>query len=164
MDSLLFAVTGYWGNGIHVSSDLGVTWTEIDDSAFGGLSVSAVVATRTYLIAGTQNGGWRAAISDLLTSVYDEDLQPPTMFGLRQNYPNPFNPSTTIQFELARESQVSLKVFNILGQEVANLVHTRLQAGSHRVTWDAAKAPTGVYFYRLMVGEFVETRRMILLK
>ncbi|RPH36183.1 T9SS C-terminal target domain-containing protein, partial [bacterium] len=89
---------------------------------------------------------------------------PPPMFRLEQNYPNPFNPSTTIRFALPRRSHVSLTVFDMLGQEVATLVSGEVVAGYHEVRFDASGLATGVYFYRLQAGDFVEVKRLMCLK
>jgi glucuronoarabinoxylan endo-1,4-beta-xylanase len=83
---------------------------------------------------------------------------------LHQNYPNPFNPSTIIEFNLPVTSKVTLKVFNILGEEVATLLSASLLLGSHSVTWDASNLASGVYLYRLQAGDYVETRKMILMR
>ena len=83
---------------------------------------------------------------------------------LQQNYPNPFNPNTTIQFDLPKTSKVTLKVFNILGEEVSTLVSDRLSAGSHTYEWDASNLSCGVYLYRLEAEGYFETRKMILMK
>jgi hypothetical protein len=88
----------------------------------------------------------------------------PNRFALLQNYPNPFNPSTTIRYELAKESFVSLKVFNLFGEDVARLVEGTLKAGVYTFQFDASKLVSGVYFYRLQAGEYLETKRMILLE
>ena len=87
----------------------------------------------------------------------------PTQFSLDQNYPNPFNPSTTIRFVLPKAANVSLKVYNTLGQLVAALVDEHKEAGDQQVQWNA-NVPSGIYFFRLMAGEFVETKKAILLK
>ncbi len=83
---------------------------------------------------------------------------------LQQNYPNPFNPSTTIRYTLSERSLVSLKIYNILGQEVATLVNGFSEAGEKSVEFKASHLASGVYFYRLMAGDFVETRKLVLLK
>jgi hypothetical protein len=83
---------------------------------------------------------------------------------LRQNYPNPFNPSTTIKFELPRTSQVNLSVFESLGREVSVLVNDRRDAGVHEVKFDGSNLAGGVYFYRLQAGDFVQTRKLLLLR
>ncbi|MDP2883783.1 MAG: right-handed parallel beta-helix repeat-containing protein [Ignavibacteria bacterium] len=87
----------------------------------------------------------------------------PTDFGLSQNYPNPFNPMTTIQFALPKNHHVTLKVFDASGKQVETLVAQELEAGYFTVGWQA-EVPSGVYFYRLQAGEFVETKKMILLR
>ena len=88
----------------------------------------------------------------------------PEVYTLDQNYPNPFNPSTTISFSLPHESKVSLKVFNMLGQEVATLVNGNQTAGPHEVVFNAAGLSSGVYFYKLVSGDFTQVKKMSLLK
>jgi hypothetical protein len=93
----------------------------------------------------------------------------PTEFGLQQSYPNPFNPTTTILYQIpAMENGepvwVSLKVYDVLGREVATLVETPHQAGTYQATFDGSKLASGVYFYKLSAGNFVEVKRMVLAK
>jgi hypothetical protein len=88
----------------------------------------------------------------------------PYRFSLEQNYPNPFNPTTTIEFSLAKTSNVELTVYNILGQRVATLLNGVITAGSHSVKFDARNVATGVYFYRLVAGENTANKKMLLLK
>jgi len=97
------------------------------------------------------------------TAIKDEVFVP-VVASLSQNYPNPFNPSTTIRFTLGTEEIVTLKIFNMLGQEVTTLLHEKLGAGNHIVRFDAAKLTSGVYFYQVNAGKFVETKKMLLLK
>ena len=85
-------------------------------------------------------------------------------FALEQNYPNPFNPSTSIRFHISNSSQVLLKVFDLLGREVATLVDERLQAGSYETRFQANGLASGVYLYRLQAGDQVQAKRLILLK
>jgi hypothetical protein len=101
--------------------------------------------------------------SETLTTVQDPGTIP-GQFILYQNHPNPFNPSTAIRFSLPTSGNVSLKVFNMLGEEVATLVTGHRDAGTHLVQWDASGQPSGVYFYRLQAGEFTETRKLLLLR
>ena len=85
-------------------------------------------------------------------------------FQLHQNYPNPFNPATTIHYELPSAGHVSLRVYDLLGREIRTLVDERQNAGDHLVMFNAGSLPSGVYFYRLKAGDFVATKRLILLK
>jgi hypothetical protein len=93
----------------------------------------------------------------------------PIDFNLSQNYPNPFNPSTTISYQLPRSGKVELKIYNMLGQEVRKLVDENQAAGQYTVQWDGRNyngkpVASGVYLYRLKAGEFVETKKMLLLR
>ncbi|MCL4547355.1 MAG: T9SS type A sorting domain-containing protein [Bacteroidetes bacterium] len=91
-------------------------------------------------------------------------LETPANFALLQNFPNPFNPSTIIRFELPKESNVTLKVFNILGEEVATLVNKVMTPGRQEVTFDGSKLASGMYIYRIQAGNFVEVKKLLLLK
>ncbi len=88
----------------------------------------------------------------------------PLTFGLEQNYPNPFNPATTIKYSIPEMSKVSLTLFNLLGEEVTTLVNEEKSAGNYTVEFNAANLPSGVYFYRIQAGNFVETKKMVLMK
>jgi len=88
----------------------------------------------------------------------------PAKYLLHQNYPNPFNPSTTIKYELPARSHVQLAVFNTLGQQVATLAEGEVEAGYHEVKFDASELASGVYLYRMQAGEFVQTRKLVLLQ
>ena len=110
-----------------------------------------------------------ATISHLAFYDITVDLQSETNaialdFVLEQNYPNPFNPVTTIRYQIPGLSFVALKVYDVLGNEVAILVNEEKPIGTYELTWNAANVPSGVYFYKLRVGSFVETKKMILLR
>jgi hypothetical protein len=97
-------------------------------------------------------------------SVEEVDGLPPVEYRLESNYPNPFNPSTMIEFSIPRAGDVVLTVYDVLGNTVAMLVNGRYDAGRYQVQWDAEGTASGVYFYRLQAGEFVQTRRLLLLR
>ena len=99
-----------------------------------------------------------------LLGINDNLADIPTEFSLNQNYPNPFNPITTIKYGLPEESNVTLKIFNILGREVATLVNEHQGAGYHQISWDANVYSSGIYFYRIQSGNFLKIRKMILMK
>jgi hypothetical protein len=88
----------------------------------------------------------------------------PLAYRLAQNYPNPFNPNTIIKYELPKSSMVRLSVYDILGREMSVLVNERKDAGSYEVEFDAAGLASGVYFYRLIAGESVQTLRMAVVR
>jgi hypothetical protein len=98
------------------------------------------------------------------TSVSNHDPKLIQGWQLFQNYPNPFNPTTTIEFSLPQSGFVSLKIYNILGEEVAVLVSEKLNAGQYKYEWDASSLVSGVYLYELTAAGFVQTRKMVLLK
>ncbi|MEN8192742.1 MAG: T9SS type A sorting domain-containing protein [Bacteroidota bacterium] len=133
-------------------------------------------ADRFYTYSGHQGFGYqiRTAEEDQCEFLYKavpldvvsavEDVTIPGKFELAQNYPNPFNPSTTISYALPARSDVNIKVYNNLGQLVTTLFNGVNEAGTHEVVWNAADLSSGVYFYTINAGDFVATKKMILLK
>jgi hypothetical protein len=118
-----------------------------------------------YATGGQSNWKTRIAsfkVSDLTGSVTEESSQLPGTFTLYQNFPNPFNPSTTIRYELPRDSRVSLKIFDVLGREVATLVNEEQKTGFKSVVWDATGFVSGVYFCRLQAGGYTSTKKLLL--
>ena len=107
-------------------------------------------------------GNW--ILKTLLGVTEVEDFNLPVTFSLKQNYPNPFNPTTTIEYSIPQNSFVTLKVFNVLGKEVATLVNGQNDAGKNKVDFDATGLNSGVYFYKIEAGSFSETKKMVLLK
>jgi len=102
-------------------------------------------------------------VYQLLTDVNNE-VNPTGDFNLFQNYPNPFNPTTTIKYCIPKENFTTLKVYNILGKEIVTLVDDFKMAGNYEVTFDATNLPSGIYFYKLLTGNNLKTRKMILMK
>ena len=112
--------------------------------------------------------GWyidnvKISVLDSTTAIETID-QLPAEFSLLQNYPNPFNPSTTIKYELPKSTEVKLSVFDMLGREIAVLVKERRDAGVHEAKFDALGLATGVYFYRMQAGDFVQSRKLMMVK
>jgi hypothetical protein len=106
----------------------------------------------------------RTDVSALLTGIKNVTSKLPSKFYLEQNYPNPFNPSTVISYQLPVTSDVTLKVYDILGREVATLVDEMKSAGSCEVKFDASKLSSGIYFYKIQAGSYTETRKLVLMK
>ena len=92
------------------------------------------------------------------------DISTPKNFYLEQNYPNPFNPSTTISYSISSATPVKLKIYNVLGNEIATIVNEQLPAGNYTVEYDAYNLPSGIYFYTLTTNDFSETKKMTLVK
>ncbi|MCB0729362.1 MAG: T9SS type A sorting domain-containing protein, partial [Ignavibacteriae bacterium] len=111
--------------------------------------------------------GWGWLVDDLVIQGQFVDVENentlPAQFALNQNYPNPFNPSTKISYALPSKSRVSIKIFNNIGQLVETLFDGERNPGFHDVTWNA-KVASGVYYYTIKAGDFVETKKMVLLK
>ena len=97
-------------------------------------------------------------------TAFNEDVNSVNSYSLSNNYPNPFNPSTSIQYAISINQFVQLKVYDVLGNEVATLVMEEKLAGSYGVSFNASQLSSGVYFYRLQAGSFVETKKMSLIK
>ena len=88
----------------------------------------------------------------------------PTVYSLYNNYPNPFNPSTTIKYDIPEQSYVTIKIYNITGEEVSTLLNEEQNAGRYQIQWNAAELASGVYFYRIQAGQFSDTKKLILMK
>jgi hypothetical protein len=137
---------------------------------FAALKPGDSITVAIAVVAGNGAAGIIAASKEAYAKYVLVGVQEPTIetvpkdFALDQNYPNPFNPSTTIAFDIPRQSHVSLKVYNILGQEVAALVNEVRAAGRYREQWNANNAASGIYFYSIRAGSFTETRKMMLVK
>lgn len=116
-----------------------------------------------YYVVGTKGGFIQAKVTSI-TSVQFPISDKPTQYELNQNYPNPFNPSTTISFNIPLKSFVTLKVFDIIGREVATIVSEEMSAGTYSRKWNATNPSCGIYFYRLQAGTFIETKKLVLLK
>jgi hypothetical protein len=126
-------------------------------------------ADNQYLFAGTNGSSiWRRPLSQVVTDTEEEINLQPNEFSLEQNYPNPFNPSTTIKFNLSEKEFVNLKVFDLLGKEIAEILNEEKPAGRYEVDFDASSAggglSSGVYFYQLKAGNLVQVKKMLLMK
>lgn len=157
-----FSPSAYEWLGFTTVGSNGVFSYEITDPSIEAVSLTATIST-----GNTSAFGYL----ELITGVEKEDTNIPAEFSLKQNFPNPFNPTTTIKFSIPDEEFVSLKVFNSLGEEVAELINETKPEGNYSVSFDASShsgevrnLTSGVYFYKISAGNFVETRKMILVK
>jgi hypothetical protein len=138
----------------------GVT-LELTDFGNAGTKIN-MKSTNNYLL--TINGIDTLQIASTTVGVEQQPPSIPTTFGLSQNFPNPFNPKTVISYQLPVASMTSLKIYDILGREIAALVNEVKSPGWYSIQWNAQNLPSGIYFYRLEAGSFVETRKLVLLK
>jgi hypothetical protein len=123
----------------------------------GKTDYSWAILIRAYVSFGTSSG-----VNEIVELL-------PSTFKLDQNYPNPFNPSTIIRYELPKMSNVSIKIYDALGKEVRSLIDEAQNAGTHNLLWDAVnnygqRVSSGVYFYRIVAGDFVQTKKMLMIK
>ncbi len=132
------------------------------DGAYVNLTAVDAAAPLTGVI-NVKNIIWGPAVFTPSTAIAPTQTAP-AEFSLAQNYPNPFNPSTVISYGLPRQSQVTLEVYNVIGQRVAALVNETQAAGYHEVRFSGTNLPSGVYFYRLTAGSYVKTMKMALTK
>jgi hypothetical protein len=152
--------------GVFHSSDNGTSWTDVS-SGLTNTDVIALVVYGANLFAGTVGNEvsvWRRPILEMITSVEGSSKDLPTRFALSQNYPNPFNPTTKISYEIPEAGLVILKVYDLLGNEVAELVNGNRQAGRYKVEFTGGNLASGVYIYKLSVNDFVSTKKMILMR
>ena len=165
--STLFAgtVDGFF----YKSTDDGNNWVDIGEGlpALGSSSANEVIGIiGDNILCGTYSTGiyWRP-LNEVVTSVNDQDQSnTPESFELSQNYPNPFNPNTTIKFQLPKDGMVTLKVYDILGNEVATLINEQIPQGNYSINFNANSLASGVYIYKIQAGSFVNSKKMILLK
>lgn len=149
----------YHNNWADVGSDPARTIEILTGDSFDALVGVMYYSFGDYKLLPRQDSDFIGYTTDL-----EDEGVTPSVYAVSQNYPNPFNPTTTIQYELPEASAVSVKVYDILGREVANLVDEFKNAGSYKVSFDASKLASGVYVYRIEAGKFNSVKKMVLMK
>ncbi|MHB8579350.1 MAG: T9SS type A sorting domain-containing protein [Ignavibacteriaceae bacterium] len=161
--SYLFAGTGAGSGGVFLTADYGASWSAIGNG--NTFAANSLAISRTTLFAGTSgNGVWRRPLSDIITSIKDNGSRFPEHFKLYQNYPNPFNPTTIINYSVPKSSLVRIKVYDVLGREIETLVNEQKNPGNYKITFNAGKMASGVYFYQLRASDYTSIKKMLLLK
>ena len=158
-------VVQWSANGVAISTATGLQGlpTIVSDGAAGAIITWEDYRSKTNSDIYAQRVLLNGTLEEV-TGVNEHASFLPKTFELEQNFPNPFNPSTHIQFTLPRSEFVTLRIFNLLGEQVAVLISETLPAGAHQAQWDARGLPSGVYFCRLHAGELVQTRKLLLQK
>jgi photosystem II stability/assembly factor-like uncharacterized protein len=150
-------------NQLLLSADNGTTWKSIFQSS-NDIFINSIFANNDFVYCGTWGDGlWKVPL-DVITEVKDEEPEIRFDFNLAQNYPNPFNPITSIGYTIPRSEYVILKIYDILGNEVAELVNEQKPAGRYRVNFDGENLSSGLYLYKIQAGSFNKVNKMILLK
>ncbi|MBN1633450.1 MAG: T9SS type A sorting domain-containing protein [Ignavibacteria bacterium] len=169
--SNIFAAANDYSGCIYHSTNSGQNWIT-KNQGFGNtvLRFECMFFANDYVFAGTySNNIWRRSAIEII-GIKNISTEIPDKYQLWQNYPNPFNPITKIKFDvtspypLQRGINVVLKVFDLLGREVATIVNEKLQPGTYEVTFDGSRLASGMYFYQLRTNDFVETKKLIILK
>jgi photosystem II stability/assembly factor-like uncharacterized protein len=154
---------GSWGT-IITTTDGGKSWiNEISPTSYDLYSVDFIDHNTGWAVG---NGGTiLKTTTGGATFIEEKEIDKiPNDYLLSQNYPNPFNPSTKIRYSVPQPSEVAIKVFDILGSEIETLVNEEKPAGAYELTWNPTDHPSGVYFYQLRAGDFIQTKKMILIK
>jgi hypothetical protein len=166
-DTILYAGTNLYG--MYYSVNGGTNWGNAN-YGLGNWPVYAFAECYGYLFIGTDShvGSYssvsRRPLPETITGVKDKGEQNPSTFCLNQNYPNPFNPTTHIKFDLKNNGFVKLTVYDILGREVKILVNEYRRTGKYEVEWNAESFPSGIYFYKIQAGMFVDVKKMLLIR
>ncbi|HTY10209.1 MAG TPA: T9SS type A sorting domain-containing protein [Bacteroidota bacterium] len=151
----------YLWHGIYYTTDDGSTW---NDAGLDSISVRALTVSGDSVYALTYASGLYILTKNVSVNSVKKAGSVPNAYALSQNYPNPFNPATMIEYQLKDKGFVTLTVFDVLGRRVATLVNGEQTGGTHSAYWDASTFASGVYFYRLKAGDFIETKKMLLMK
>ena len=143
-------------------------WVQVTDTTLAPIGTRFI---RIRLIStrynGSNNDGYYdglSLIADMPSNISENNLVVPNRIILSQNYPNPFNPSKTIKYGIPERSFVELRIYDILGREVTLLVNEQQEAGYYEINFNAAILSSGIYLYRLQAGDFIHTKKMILMK
>jgi hypothetical protein len=157
--------SSYQGEG----SEAGRGWEKI--GFVPGFGTTTEVHHYSFVDEGLQSGNYQYRLKQIdfdgtfeYSNIIEVTVDAPTKYTLEQNYPNPFNPVTSIHYVVGSQGHVTLKVYDVLGNEVATLVNEQKPSGTYEVEFDGTNLPSGIYFYQLKAGTFVETKKMVLLK
>ena len=164
--------TNYWAD-ISTTDDFSNVLTSYNNKSVGNVTTCIIISltpnTTYYFRVCASNSSGTSPYSNTIivtTNVtgVDDMLTLPTSFDLSQNYPNPFNPTTTIQYQIPKETFVSIKVYNVIGSEISTLVNSMKSPGTYEVRFNAGQLTSGIYIYKIQAGQFSQMKKMVLVK
>lgn len=150
--------------GIYLSTNNGVSWILKNEGLQPSYGTLKLMESNGYIYLGTYGNSVYRRPSSQVFGIELISSEIPLKFSLFQNYPNPFNPTTKIRFEVPKSGNVNISVFDMLGKEITTLVNQQLQPGTYETDWDSTGYSSGVYYYRIISGDYTETKKMILMK
>jgi hypothetical protein len=161
-------IFGAYSTNFYVSTNNGTNWVNRNQGLQNGILTIFVYSE--FIFIGSSTGGpplgpvlWRRPVSEVV-KIKSVESTFPDKIELQQNYPNPFNPNTNIRYQIANNIFVVLRVYDILGKEIATLVNEKLSAGTYEVKFDGTNLPSGVYYYKIEAGKYSATKKMLLIK
>lgn len=151
--------------GVYTSTNNGANWTPKNEGLTNNITGLAFLIYNDNIFLGTNDmvNLWRRPKSEVI-GIQNISNEVPSIYSLSQNYPNPFNPTTIIKFQIKDSRFVTLMIFDMLGKEIEAPVNEKLQPGTYEIGWNASEYTSGVYFYKITVGDFTDTKRMVLIK
>ena len=155
-------------SGVYLSTNNGQNWLQKNQGFTNIPTVYSLLIANNYIFAGTDGYSvWRRELAEII-GIQNISTEIPSAYSLEQNYPNPFNSMTNVKFQLKsgmlNGGNAKIIVFDILGKEIKELVNEELSPGTYQVNFDGSNLTSGIYFYRMTAGDFIETRKMILIK
>lgn len=161
-DSTIYLGTN--GGGVYLSTDNGEQWTSVN-AGLQDTSITSIYIYKRNILAGSSTGRiWVHSLSQSFTNVSPTRHVFPIKYSLQQNYPNPFNPTTTINYSIPKTILVTIKIYDMLGRKVSTLVGRKESPGNYSVIFNGIGLSSGIYFYQMKAGVYIQTRKMILLK
>jgi photosystem II stability/assembly factor-like uncharacterized protein len=151
--------------GVFLSTDFGLNWTNVSSKELN-TAIYSLAIFGSDLLAGTGGAGviWKRPLSEMIAFSNVSERLLAFEYKLEQNYPNPFNPTTVINYSIPKERFVTIKVYDILGREIKTLVNEEKIAGNYSVQFNGSNLASGIYYYRMQAGDFVQTKKLVLLK